>query len=48
MELRALEVMDVLPAGCFEMLVEDVCSVPHLRPGEFAVIDPSDCEPQHG
>ena len=36
---------DHVPAGCVLRLVSDDSSLPHLRPGEFAVVDPADREP---
>jgi len=47
-EIRALTVFDHVPAGCILRLVTDDDSDPHLRAGEFAVIDTTDREPQHG
>jgi len=39
---------DHVPHGCKLELVTNDDSSPHLRVGEFAVIDTSDIEPQHG
>jgi len=46
--LRALTMFDHVPAGCRLQLVVDDDSAPHLRVGEFAVIDTGDTDPQHG
>jgi len=43
-EIRALEVFDRLPPGHTMHLVRDIRHAPHLRPGEFAVIDTTDRE----
>lgn len=47
-QLRALTVFDSLPPGCALQLVSNDDSAPHIRVGEFAVIDPADTAPQHG
>lgn len=47
-ELRALLLLAELPPGCILHPITDARSAPHLRPGEFAIIDMDDCEPQHG
>jgi hypothetical protein len=47
-EYRALELMSVLPAGCIAFPVVDGWSAPHLKPGEFAVVDTNDREPANG
>lgn len=47
-ELRALLVYDALPAGCIAKPVKDGGLAPHLRPGEFAIVDTTDCDPTHG
>ena len=47
-ELRALTLHDVVPAGHVAVPVTRPDWLPHLRPGEFAVLDPSDTEPQPG
>ncbi|MFC7700929.1 hypothetical protein ACFQX9_30135 [Bradyrhizobium sp. GCM10028915] len=47
-EYRALMVFDQVPASCILQLVGNSESAPHLRPGEFAVVDTSDTDPQHG
>lgn len=46
--LRALMLFSDLPPGCILHPITDSRSVPHLRPGEFAIIDMEDREPQHG
>jgi hypothetical protein len=43
--LRALEVMRSVPAGCIAFPIADERSIPHLRLGEFAVIDKRDRDP---
>ncbi|AWN47144.1 hypothetical protein DK419_13155 [Methylobacterium terrae] len=47
-ELRALPLFDSLPAGCIAHPVADNEAAPHLRLGEFAVIDTVDRDPIHG
>ncbi|WMT77449.1 hypothetical protein [Bradyrhizobium sp. Ash2021] len=46
--LRALTMFDHIPAGCILRPVTDDDSAPHLRAGEFAIVDTTDTEPQHG
>jgi len=46
--LRALMMLDVVPAGHQAMAVVDDRNAPHLKSGEFAVVDPADRAPQHG
>jgi hypothetical protein len=46
--LRALTMYDYIPTGCVLQPVTDDDSAPHLRTGEFAVIDTTDTAPQHG
>lgn len=46
--LRALLVYDTLPAGCIAHTVTKDDLGPHLRPGEFAIIDPADRDPVRG
>ena len=41
---RAYEVMDRVPDGCRLVLVNDNLNWPHLRTGEWAVIDVGDTE----
>jgi hypothetical protein len=47
-ELRALPLMDSLPAGHVLHPIADGASWPHLKPGEFAVIDTTDRTPAQG
>ena len=47
-EIRALTVLDAVPAGCRAMAVLDNRNAPHLRPGEVAVVDIVDCDLAHG
>lgn len=47
-DLRALMVLDHVPARHQAMAVVDDRNAPHLRSGEFAVVDPVDRVPQHG
>ena len=47
-DLRALEQFDIIPAGCTGMVVTSNRFAPHLRPGEIAVVNPSDKEPVSG
>jgi hypothetical protein len=46
--VRALTLIDKLSAGWMTFRIPDKASSPHLRPGEFAVVDLSDRSPQHG
>jgi hypothetical protein len=46
--LRALTFFQTLPPGHKTFLVDDGSSAPHLKPGEFAVIDTADTELQKG
>jgi hypothetical protein len=46
--LRALTVIDTLPQGHVTFLVTEDGAEPHLRRNEYAVIDTTDREPQHG
>jgi hypothetical protein len=39
---------DHVPDGCILQLVADDDSAPHLRAGEFAIVDTVDTDPQHG
>ena len=48
MTIRALTMYDHVPAGCILQPVTDDDSAPHLRAGEFAIVDTTDTEPQHG
>ena len=47
-ELRALLAYDELPPGCIAHPVTEDDLSPHLRPGEFAIVDPADREPVRG
>jgi hypothetical protein len=46
--LRALTRFDRLPAGCITLPMSDDLFAPHLRRGEFAVVDLDDTEPLPG
>jgi hypothetical protein len=46
--VRALTLFDTVPGGCILHPVADDDSAPHLRAGEFAIVDTTDTEPQHG
>jgi hypothetical protein len=46
--IRALTYFESLPPHHKTFHVGDDDSAPHLKPGEFAVIDTSDTEPQRG
>lgn len=47
-ELRALMVLPAIPPGHMTFPVTDDTFMPHLRPGELAVIDMSDRQPENG
>lgn len=47
-ELRALMLLPTLPPGHMTFRVEDDAFYPHLRRGEFAVVDLADHEPADG
>ncbi len=47
-ELRALPMFDDLPAGCILHPIVDELTTPHLKPGEFAVVDTTDRRPDLG
>src|SRR5580704_9566386 len=47
-ELRALTVFDRLPAKHVTFLTSEDGAEPHLCKGEFAVVDTTNREPQHG
>ena len=47
-ELRALTMFDHVPTGCILQPVTNDDSAPHIRAGEFAVIDTADTAPQNG
>lgn len=46
--LRSFIVYNDLPDGCIAFEVPDDKTLPHVRAGEFVVIDPSDCDPAEG
>ena len=46
--LLSYVVYDQLPDGCFAHEVADSDNMPHLRPGDFVVVDSWDREPAHG
>jgi hypothetical protein len=46
-EYRALMMFDKLPEGCIAHLVTDSYSIPHIRPGEFVVVDTNDRQVGH-
>ena len=46
--VRAFEVMDRVPDGCRAVLINSNCNWPHLRPGDWAVVDESDTDIQDG
>ena len=46
-EYRALMLFDSLPAGCIAVRCDDHFSMPHIRPGEFVVVDTNDRKPRH-
>lgn len=46
--LRSFIVYDELPQGCFAFEVEDRQSEPHVRSGEFVVVDEADRMPVAG
>ncbi len=48
MTIRALTMYDHVPGDCILHPVTDDDSAPHLRAGEFAIVDTTDTEPQHG
>lgn len=47
-ELRALPTFDVLPEDCTAFLVTDDYSTPHIKSGEYVVVDTSDTVPRAG
>ena len=47
-EYRALEVFDHVPPGCRGVFVGSDCFAPHLRKGEFAIVDTTDMSPTRG
>lgn len=46
--LRSFIVYDELPAGCFAFEVEDNQTSPHVKRGEFVVVDETDLIPAAG
>jgi hypothetical protein len=46
--VRALDVLNVIPAGCIGIVVQDNSFAPHLRWGEIAVIDTTDKSTEYG
>lgn len=46
--LRSFIVYDELPAGCLPFLVETDDVEPHIRCGEYAIVDPTDRDPVAG
>ena len=47
-EYRALMMYDHLPDGCTSFMCADDYSLPHIRPGEFVVVDTTDRTPRDG
>jgi hypothetical protein len=47
-QLRAFEILDRVPHGCFAIQVTDERHTPHLAYREMAIIDPTDREYQCG
>ena len=47
-QLRALLILPSIPPGCLTIEIDDEAFTPHLRPGEFAVIDVTDHHPEMG
>lgn len=47
-EVRALTLYDVVPAGHMAVPVTNSRWSPHLMPGEFAILEVADTEPQFG
>lgn len=47
-EYRALMILPALPKHCTAIMCRDDRSMPHIRAGEWAVVDPSDRTPRHG
>ncbi|MGE0284075.1 MAG: hypothetical protein AB7P20_26150 [Rhizobiaceae bacterium] len=45
---RALMVYDRLPAGCIAFLCTDAYSEPHIRSGEWVIVDTTDTIPRNG
>lgn len=47
-EYRALMMFDTLSDGCISFMCMDEYSLPHIRPGEFVVVDTNDRTPRDG
>jgi len=47
-EYRALLVFEQIPEGCFAFPCTDEYSLPHIRPGEWVLVDTRDTLPRHG
>jgi hypothetical protein len=47
-QIRALEVFDHVPEHCFLHVEKDDTHAPHIRAGEFVIIDEQDREPSRG
>ena len=47
-ELRTLMLLPIIPTGCMTFQVHEDSFHPHLRRGEFAVVDLTDHQPQLG
>lgn len=47
-DLRTFIIFDHLPDGCFVFEVVDNCVAPHVRAGEFVIVDPTSTTPIHG
>ncbi len=47
-QLRALDVLDVVPAGCVAVVDDTGLCEPHIRIGEFAIADTTDRDPIKG
>lgn len=47
-QLRALMMFNTLPEGCIAFLNTDDYSLPHIRAGEFVVVDTNDHTPRNG
>jgi hypothetical protein len=46
--LRALEILASVPPGCSLHMARDDANAPHVRAGEFVVVDGADREPSNG
>lgn len=47
-DLRALQVFDHVPPGCTGVFVTHDCFAPHVRSGEFAIVDVEDKSVERG